>query len=64
MFGEATDKLIEELFRANLQMKRVSAVLDADIQQLLRGEQDDRRLGMSNSTVRARRETLGLRLLT
>lgn len=34
-FREAPDQLIQELFRANLKMERVSAVFDANVQKLL-----------------------------
>lgn len=34
-FREAPDQFIQELFRANLEMKWVSAVFDADVQKLL-----------------------------
>lgn len=33
-FGEATDKLVEKLFRADLKVKGVSAVLNANIKEL------------------------------
>lgn len=36
-FREAPDQLIQELLRANLKMERVSAIFDANVQQLLKG---------------------------
>jgi hypothetical protein len=33
-FGEAADKLIEKFLCANLKMERVSAILNADIEEL------------------------------
>lgn len=35
-FREAPDQFIQELFRANLEMKWVSAVFDADVQKLFK----------------------------
>jgi hypothetical protein len=35
-FGEASDELVEELLGADLKMKRVSAVFDANVEQLER----------------------------
>jgi hypothetical protein len=35
-FGEASDELVEKLLGADLKMKRVSAVFDANVEQLER----------------------------
>lgn len=63
--GEAADQFIEEFFGADLEMERVSAILDAYIQQLLNHQRAA--LGESvlrfNHTERASKETLGFRWL-
>lgn len=56
---KAPDQFIEELFGADLQMKRVSAIFDANIQKLLSKLGNTRQLSARVRTVRASRETLG-----
>lgn len=64
---EATDELIEELLGADLEVKRVAAVLDADVEELCNGERGTLWAGMAGQllrTLRARRATFWLRWLT
>ena len=58
---KAPDQLIEEFFGADLQMKGVPAIFDANIQQLPPKLGNTSQLGAKVGTVRARRETLGFR---
>jgi hypothetical protein len=37
-FGEAADELVEELLGADLEVERIAAVLDADVEELCNGE--------------------------
>jgi len=49
--GEAADKLIEELFGADLEVERVAAVLDADVEELCGGELGVERGGAALSYI-------------
>lgn len=57
--GKAPDQFIQEFFGTDLQMKRVSAIFDANIQKLLSPLGNISQLGAKVRTVRASRETLG-----
>lgn len=36
--GEAADELIKELFSTDLEVERIAAILDADVEELYRGK--------------------------
>ena len=46
---ESADELVEEFFRADLEVERIAAVLDADVQELSDGEL----YGVRGGTTRA-----------
>jgi len=59
---ESTDQLVQKLFCADLEMERVAAVLDTDVQEL-EYSQSERTLRSpwNDHTLSASRETLGFR---
>lgn len=58
---KAPDQFIEEFFGADLQMKGIPAIFDANIQQLPPKLGNTSQVGAKVGTVRARRDTLGFR---
>lgn len=56
---KAPDQFIEEFFGADLQMKGISAIFDANVQKLHSKLGNTSQVGAKVRTVRASRETLG-----
>jgi hypothetical protein len=59
--GKSTNKFIEEFFGAYLEVKSVTTVFDADVEELCDGELCVEWSGAAHRTLSARRATFWLR---
>jgi hypothetical protein len=63
-FGKAADELVEEFLGANLEVEGVSAVLDADVEELHRSQPCGRKHHPNSRTFSASKATFWLRWFT